>query len=49
MKLFCKENCKEKGFYSILVIIKKDTGFNIGSHNVSCDIKVDADELPLDR
>lgn len=30
-------------------ILKQDTGFNIGSNNVSGDIKVDPDEFSLQR
>lgn len=33
--------------YSLSNVKKKDTSFNVGPHNVSRDIKVDADELSL--
>lgn len=37
-------NNKQK---SNTAILKQDTGFNVGSNNVSSDIKVDPDEFSL--
>lgn len=33
----------------MFMALKQDTGFDIGPDDVSSDIKVDADEFPLQR